>query len=145
MADRWLVNENRECHTRNGYGACRVGSRQTVPIPTRVQLAKRASPRHNERDGVAAVKSIQVQIFDKTYTVQGDLDEDYVQHLAKRVDEKMRAIGEAAGTVDSARIAVLAALNLADELETYRRERGELRQRVERCVRLVETALRKPA
>jgi cell division protein ZapA len=94
---------------------------------------------------LAAVKSIQVQIFDKSYTVQGDLDEAYVQGLARLVDEKMRTIADASGSVDSSRIAVLAALNLADELETYRKERGELRRRVERCVRLVETALKHPA
>lgn len=91
------------------------------------------------------MKSIQVQIFDKSYTVQGELDEAYVQGLARLVDEKMRAIAEASGSVDGARIAVLAALNLADEMETYRKERGELRRRVERCVRLVETALKRPA
>jgi cell division protein ZapA len=102
-------------------------------------------PHNGDLDGVVAVKNIQVRIFDKTYTVQGELDEEYVHQLAQIVDEKMRAIGEMAGTVDAARIAVLAALNLADELETYRKERGELRQRVERCVRLVESALRRPA
>jgi cell division protein ZapA len=91
------------------------------------------------------VKSIQVQIFDRTYTVQGELDEAYVQDLARVLDEKMRAIAGVSGTVDSARIAVLAALNFVDELETYRKERGELRRRVERCVRLVETALKRPA
>jgi len=91
------------------------------------------------------VKSIQVRIFDKSYTVQGELEEEYVHQLARMVDEKMRAIGQVTDTVDTARIAVLAALNLADELEAYRKERGELRQRVERCVRLVESALRRPA
>ncbi len=89
-----------------------------------------------------AVKSIQVEIFDKTYTVQGDLDEAYVQKLAQSVDEKMRTVAGVTGLVDAGRIAVLAALNLADEVESYRQERGELRQRVERCVRLVETALK---
>jgi cell division protein ZapA len=90
------------------------------------------------------VKNIQVQIFDKTYTVQGELDEAYVQSLAQSVNERMRAIAEVSGSVDTGRIAVLAALNLADELESYRRERGELRRRVEHCVRLVETALKRP-
>ncbi len=91
------------------------------------------------------VKSIHVEIFDKTYTVQGDLDETYVQGLAREVDQKMRAVAEATGSLDVGRLAVLAALHLADELETYRQERGELRRRVERCVRLVETALKRPA
>ncbi|HEV2386954.1 MAG TPA: cell division protein ZapA [Candidatus Acidoferrales bacterium] len=92
---------------------------------------------------MAAVKTIKVEIFDQTYTVQGELDEIYVNRLARSVDQKMRAVAETAGTVDTARVAVLTALNLADELEAFRHQRGELRRRVERCVRLVETALRR--
>lgn len=146
---RWQLRFGcgRRIKTHGNTAALRRARTATACLGTQwpARLANIAGGGHNESDGVDAVKSIQVQIFDKTYTVQGDLEEEYVQHLARLVDEKMRAIGEVAGTVDSARIAVLAALNLADELETYRRERGELRQRVERCVRLVETALRRPA
>ncbi len=91
------------------------------------------------------MKNIQVQIFDKTYTLQGDLDPAYVEKLAQTVDARMRALAEASGSVDSSRLAVLAALHLADELEGQRRERGELRRRVQRCVRLVESALKRPA
>lgn len=97
------------------------------------------------RGWVSAVKNVQVDIFDKSYTVQGDLDEAYVEGLARAVDGRMRAIADATGSVDSGRVAVLAALHLADELESHRRERGELRRRLERCVRLVETALKRPA
>ena len=90
------------------------------------------------------MKNIQVQIFDKTYTLQGDLDAAYVERLAQTVDARMRALAEASGSLDSGRLAVLAALHLADELEGQRRERGELRRRVQRCVRLVESALKRP-
>lgn len=93
---------------------------------------------------MAALKTINVQIFDQSYAIQGELDEAYVNRLARSVDEKMRAVAAAAGTVDTARVAVLTALNLADELEAFRQQRGDLRRRVERCVRLVETALRRP-
>jgi cell division protein ZapA len=65
--------------------------------------------------------------------------------LAAYVDSKMRAVGEAARTVDSLKVAVLAALNIADEMFTLReRQReieGPIRQRVEKCVTLVEKAL----
>jgi cell division protein ZapA len=94
--------------------------------------------------GGSAVKSIQVEIFDKTYTIQGDLDEAYVQKLAQAVDRKMRTVAGVTGSVDVGRVAVLAALNLADEIESYRQERGELKRRVERCALLVETALKRP-
>jgi cell division protein ZapA len=124
-------------------------SGQVPPRPTRRRASAACQPagRNGEwgESGVSAVKSIQVEIFDKNYTVQGELDEAYVKGLARVVDEKMRAIAGATGSVDAGRVAVLAALNLADELESYRRERGELQRRVERCVRLVETALKRPA
>ena len=90
------------------------------------------------------MKNIQVQIFDKTYTLQGDLDSAYVEKLAQTVDSRMRALAQASGSVDSGRLAVLAALHLADELENRRLERGELHRRVQRCVRLVESALKRP-
>ncbi len=89
--------------------------------------------------------NIQVSIYDQSYRISGELEEAYVQELARYVDEKMRAVAEATKTVDSVRVAVLAALNIADELQAVRRhesaERAELRQRVSRCVRLVEQAL----
>jgi cell division protein ZapA len=91
------------------------------------------------------VPSIQVNIYDQRYRISGELDEAYVQDLARYVDEKMRTVAEATKTVDSVRVAVLAALNIADELHALRdREAGsraELRKRVTRCVRLVEQAL----
>jgi cell division protein ZapA len=91
------------------------------------------------------VPSIQVNIYDQSYRISGELDEAYVQELARYVDEKMRAVAEATKTVDSVRVAVLAALNVADELHALRKREGEaraeLRQRVTRCVRLVEQAL----
>lgn len=91
------------------------------------------------------MKTTQVQIFDKAYMVQGELDEAYLRELARAVDEKMRAIAGVTGSVDAAGIAVLAALHFADEVEAYRRERGEVRRKVERCMRLVKTALQRPA
>jgi cell division protein ZapA len=89
------------------------------------------------------VKTVQVRIFDQSYTLQGELDEDYVGRLARSVDQKMRAIAEATGTLDIPKVAVLVALNFADELETFRKERGEVHRKIERCIRLVETALRR--
>lgn len=115
------------------------------PAPSRSRLAKpSAGLAEWSGVGVAALKTINVQIFDQSYAIQGELDEAYVNRLARSVDEKMRAVAAAAGTVDTARVAVLTALNLADELEAFRQQRGDLRRRVERCVRLVETALRRP-
>jgi cell division protein ZapA len=94
-------------------------------------------------------KTVKVEIYDQTYHIRGELDEDYVAELAQFVDGKMRSVAEATRTVDSLRVAVLAALNIADELHTARGQQreieGPLRQRTERCLALVEQALRDSA
>ena len=58
----------------------------------------------------------EVEIFGGVYSVRGDLDRDYLQEVASLVDEKMRLIAERVSTVDTGKIAILAAMNLADEL-----------------------------
>jgi len=65
----------------------------------------------------AADNSISVDIYDQTYHLRGQ-DTEYIQRLAEIVDSKMRAVASHGKTVDSLRVAVLAALNLADELAT---------------------------
>jgi cell division protein ZapA len=91
------------------------------------------------------VARIAVRIYDQSYPISGELDEAYVHKLAQYVDGKMRAVAETTRTVDSVRVAVLAALNIADELHALREQesetRGKLRERVAHCVRLVEQAL----
>jgi cell division protein ZapA len=90
-----------------------------------------------------------VQIFGQTYSIAGDLDAAYVKQLATYVDEKMREIADATSTVDTQKAAVLAALAIADELHNGMRERGEreelLREQAERCLTLVERALKQTA
>lgn len=92
---------------------------------------------------------IKVQIFGQIYSIAGDLDAAYVQKLAAYVDERMRDIADATSTIDTQKAAVLAALAIADELHTGLRERGEreelLREQAERCLTLVERALKQTA
>lgn len=92
---------------------------------------------------------MKVEIYDQVYHLKGDQDEAYMTELASFVDGKMRSIAEATHTVDSLRVAVLSALNIADELFELRAQRkeidGPLRKRVERCVALVEKALESAA
>jgi cell division protein ZapA len=92
---------------------------------------------------------VKVQIFGQTYTIHGDLDAAYVQKLAAYVDQKMSAIADATATIDTVKVAVLAALAMADELHTMQRDHGEtdalLREQAERCLTLVERALKQTA
>lgn len=89
---------------------------------------------------------MRVQIFGQAFSVGGELDEEYVQKLAAYVDEKMRAISEMTPTVDTQKIAVMAALAIADELHNLREERNDreelLKEQAERCLSLVERALK---
>jgi cell division protein ZapA len=90
--------------------------------------------------------NVKVEIFGQMYPMQGDLDEAYMQKLAAYVDAKMRAIANSTMTVDTQKAAILAALAIADELHTLRAERGEreelLKEQAERCLNLVERALK---
>ena len=59
---------------------------------------------------------VHVEIFGLSYSVQAGGEQGYVEQLAAFVDAQMREVSRGAGAVDSVRIAVLAALNIADEL-----------------------------
>lgn len=81
----------------------------------------------------------EVEIFGSVYHVRGNDDERYLQELAATVDRKMREIADQAGTVETAKIAILAALNLADELfQAKRTKDGERVEIQERVVALTE-------
>lgn len=64
--------------------------------------------------------SVRVEIFDQAYNLRGT-DPDYILKLAEYVDSKMRAVAEATNTIDTVRLAVLAALNIADEYHLLKR------------------------
>jgi cell division protein ZapA len=65
--------------------------------------------------------------------------------LAAYVDERMQAISNNTSTIDTQKAAVLAALSIADELHSLRKERGTreelLKEQAERCLTLVERAI----
>ncbi len=65
--------------------------------------------------------SVRVEIYDQTYQLRGS-DPEYIGRLAEYVDTKMRIISQQAATVDSLRVAVLAALNIADEYLMLKRK-----------------------
>ena len=68
----------------------------------------------------AANSSVRVEIFDQAYNLRGS-DAEYILKLAEYVDTKMRAVSEQTHTVDTSRLAVLAALNIADEYHLLKR------------------------
>jgi cell division protein ZapA len=66
--------------------------------------------------------SVRVEIFDQAYNLRGS-DAEYILKLAEYVDAKMRAVAEATNTIDTVRLAVLAALNIADEYHLLKRNK----------------------
>lgn len=82
--------------------------------------------------------SVRVEIFDQAYNLRGT-DPDYILKIAEYVDSKMRAVAEQTQTVDSARLAVLAALNIADEYHLLKSNQdGKTSDSTKRARRLLE-------
>ena len=75
--------------------------------------------------GVAIMKefseSMKVSIFGKEYEVKGVQDEEYIRMLAEYVDKIMHTIAIKTGIISLERIAILTALNIADEMHKERR------------------------
>ena len=88
---------------------------------------------------------IPVDIQGQRYPIRSTLDPDYVARLAMYVEDKMRAAGDTTPTGDSLRLAVLAALNIADELfrcrEARRDRDGRLAEKAEELERLLDRVL----
>ena len=88
---------------------------------------------------------ISVEIHGQRYPIRSSLDPEYVARLASFVDEKMRAAAESTPTGDALRLAVLAALNVADELfrcrDLNKARTGELAERAGELERMLDRLL----
>ena len=88
---------------------------------------------------------VRVDIHGQQYPIRSRLDARYVADLARYIDQKMQAAAEVAPTGDSLRLAVLAAINVADELfrcrQAQQTENGQLTERAQELERLIDQAL----
>ncbi len=84
--------------------------------------------------------SVRVEIFDQAYNLRGT-DPEYIFKLAEYVDTKMRAVAQHANTVDSLRVAVLAALNIADEYTILKRKYDAIATELNQRSHTLEDAL----
>ena len=91
-------------------------------------------------------QSIRVQIYNQTYNIRSDGDSDYILKLAEYVDGKMREISSGTLTVDSLKVAILAALHVADEYHQLKKERdqsdAQLASRSAECTEMLDRVLR---
>ena len=94
---------------------------------------------------MADTNVIPIDIRGQQYPIRTSLEPEYVLQLATFVDEKMRAASESTPSGDALRLAVLAALNIADELfrcqDVQQARRGALAERTEALERLLDAAL----
>lgn len=97
---------------------------------------------------VAASPTIKVEIYDQAYTVRSDGDPDYLKELAEYVDQRMREISSGTLTVDSRKVAILAALYIADELhqlkKLHEQADEQLATRSAECSEMLDRLLKVP-
>src|SRR5213078_86611 len=96
----------------------------------------------------ASSETIRVEIYNQSYTVRSDGDPDYLKQLAEYVDRRMREISSGTLTVDSRKVAILAALYIADELHQLRRMHeqadAQLATRSAECSEMLDRLLKLP-
>jgi cell division protein ZapA len=93
------------------------------------------------RELPAVKRSIAVTIAGQHYTIKSDADASYVQSLAEVVNERIREVQRGAKSAPLQAVAVLAALQLADEVQRERDRRADLRKRVREKARAIRAHL----
>jgi len=92
-----------------------------------------------------ATAKTEVEIFGTVYHVRGEDNPEHLQEVAALVDQRMRDVAQQVSTVDTAKIAILAALNIADELHRHGRqqdgERVDIKEKVAKLTEKLEKAL----
>src|SRR6059058_1468567 len=90
--------------------------------------------------------TIRVEIYNQTYNIRSDGDSEYVINLAEFVDRRMREISSGTLTVDSLKVAILAALHIADELHRlknmHEQADSQLAARSGECAEMLDRLLK---
>lgn len=94
----------------------------------------------------ASTPTIRVEIYNQTYNIRSDGDSEYIAQLAEFVDSRMREISSGTLTVDSLKVAILAALHIADELHRLKRLHeqadSQLASRSAECAEMLDRLLK---
>ena len=92
-----------------------------------------------------STRVVTVEIHGQRYAVRSDLDQAYIAELAAYLDQKMRLAADELASADSLRVAIIAALNLADELFRARADgvgvEGRVLEKAAEIERLVDAVL----
>ena len=74
---------------------------------------------------------VDIKVFGQTYTVKTDTEEDHIQEVARYVNEKMDEVLKKTRSVSTMNVAILTALNIADDLLKEKERRIALLQEIE--------------
>ena len=99
-----------------------------------------------DKNNIDAAPTIRVEIYNQTYNIRSDGDSDYISELANYVDSRMREISSGTLTVDSLKVAILAALHIADELHRlknmHEQADSQLAARSAECAEMLDRLLK---
>src|SRR6266480_1653719 len=97
-------------------------------------------------EGTPATPTVRVEIYNQTYNIRSDGDTEYIVQLAEFVDSRMREISSGTLTVDSLKVAILAALHIADELHRlknmHEQADSQLAARSSECAEMLDRLLK---
>ena len=97
-------------------------------------------------DNYMPEQTIRVEIYNQTYSIRSDGDNEYILRLAEYVDGKMREISSGTLTVDSLKVAILAALHIADEFYQLKNSQAQsdaqLAARSSECAAMLDRVLK---
>ena len=97
-------------------------------------------------EGSSNSPTIRVEIYNQTYNIRSDGDTEYIIQLAEFVDSRMREISSGTLTVDSLKVAILAALHIADELHRlknmHEQADSQLAARSAECAEMLDRLLK---
>ena len=74
---------------------------------------------------------VEIKVFGQTYTVKTDTEEDHIQEVARYVNEKMDEVLKKTRSVSTMNVAILTALNIADDLLREKERRIALLREIE--------------
>ena len=97
-------------------------------------------------DTTTSSPTVRVEIYNQTYSIRSDGDNKYIFELAEYVDRKMRDISSGTMTVDSLKVAILAALHIADEYYQLQHQQAatdaQLASRSAECAEMLDRVIK---
>src|SRR3989440_12728383 len=97
-------------------------------------------------EATTTTPTVRVEIYNQTYNIRSDGDTEYIIQLAEFVDSRMREISSGTLTVDSLKVAILAALHIADELHRlknmHEQADAQLGARSAECAEMLDRLLK---